>query len=834
LLSNSIRRIPFDPPYLAKTLAFVAILVLTLSVPTAHAQSGSPPAETVTNPEEPSGPQPYAPADISAEAEATTTLAGRLQAHAEPDKALQDVRDQIPDQLTGARALLTETEAALRAPISARDFEDLQHKWVRDRETLADWRRSASLRAQALDADLDTLQALRQRWELTRHTAIETQLPAALVAVTDQVLTALREAEQQLGQRRSDVLTMQEQLRNLSEVVTAGLDRLAAAYRARSVELFSLEAPPLWKVLLHPPRTAEHAEQIRNVLALSWRQLGEFIDDEEGWLAFQVLVLVLVVGLLIYWRGRLGKLSPDIPHLDTTTRILAHPVSTALVLTITLGLLLYPEAPRPIGTVAMIILFLPLFRILPGEMLSRRKGLLAALFVLFLLTRIVDTLPYLSLLQRVLLLVECVAALLVLRYAVRKTVARESQELSANLRIVRSLIRVAMLLLFAAIVLNIIGNVGLPVTLASAVIMAGFGAVILIAAYLGFRSLLWIGLNSSQVRSLRMVQRHDALLSRRILAMVRLVMILVWVWSVLGLLQIQALVLGGLQSIFTAQARFGEIGISLGDVLSFVVTIWAAVLISRFVRFVLDEDIYWRLKLPRGVPHAFSTAVNYTILLAAFFLAVAAAGVQLSKITLLAGAFGVGIGFGLQNIVNNFISGLILVVERPILPGDTVQIGELTGEVKRIGMRSSTVRTWDGAEVIVPNGNLISSEVINWTLSDRVRRVNIDVGVAYGTDPTAVMDLLVSTAKTHESVLSTPEPHVLFLGFGDSSLNFQLRLWTGYDRFLRTKSEVTVAVEKALKDADITIPFPQRDLHVKSVAPEARGVLPEAKDDKTP
>ena len=132
----------------------------------------------------------------------------------------------------------------------------------------------------------------------------------------------------------------------------------------------------------------------------------------------------------------------------------------------------------------------------------------------------------------------------------------------------------------------------------------------------------------------------------------------------------------------------------------------------------------------------------------------------------------------LQNVVNNFISGLILVFERPVKIGDTIEVGAMLGEVRRIGIRSSTVRTYDGAEVIVPNGNLISAEVINWTLSDRMRRIKIPVGVAYGTDPQKVLDLLAGVAKDSNDVMRFPEPHALFLGFGESSLDFELRFWT--------------------------------------------------------
>jgi small-conductance mechanosensitive channel len=166
----------------------------------------------------------------------------------------------------------------------------------------------------------------------------------------------------------------------------------------------------------------------------------------------------------------------------------------------------------------------------------------------------------------------------------------------------------------------------------------------------------------------------------------------------------------------------GTVSLSFGSLVAFGVTLWVTFVLSRFVRFVLDEDVLPRLTLPRGVPAAISTGAHYLILVAGFLIAIGAAGLDPGKFTLLAGALGVGIGFGLQNVVNNFVSGLILLFERPVQTGDMIEVGPLQGEVKRIGIRSSTVRTFDGADVIVPNASLISERLVNWTFSDRARR----------------------------------------------------------------------------------------------------------------
>ena len=206
-------------------------------------------------------------------------------------------------------------------------------------------------------------------------------------------------------------------------------------------------------------------------------------------------------------------------------------------------------------------------------------------------------------------------------------------------------------------------------------------------------------------------------------------------------------------------------------------------------------------------------------------LTLAALGIDMTKVTLLAGALSVGIGFGLQNVVNNFVSGLILIVERPVGVGDVIEMGALSGTVTRIGIRSSTVRTGQGAEVIVPNGELVSKDVVNWTRSDRQRRYDIDVGVAPGSDPEQVMRLLVEAAADAPEVLKNPPPRAMFKGFGDSSLNFTLLAWVPtVDVGLQAQNTLRVAILRKLETAGIAIPFPQRDLHVLSAGDQAHPV----------
>jgi small-conductance mechanosensitive channel len=301
-----------------------------------------------------------------------------------------------------------------------------------------------------------------------------------------------------------------------------------------------------------------------------------------------------------------------------------------------------------------------------------------------------------------------------------------------------------------------------------------------------------------------------------------------WVYLLLEGLQLWAPLRTGAAAVLSAQVGYGPAAVSLGGVLAFALTLWVSWMLARLISLALEEEVFARVRMPPGVPFALTTFTRYSVLVVGFLVAMGVLGFSLDRVVLLLSAVGVGIGFGLQNVVNNFVSGVILLFERPIRVGDRVQVDDLLGEVSTIGIRASKVRTFDGSDVIVPNGDFISARVINWTLADRKRRVILPVGVAYGTKPRQVLEILEQVAHANPGVLDDPAPDALFRGFGDSSLDFELRAWTDSDRgWLPVLSDLAVATSEALEAAGISIPFPQRDLHLRNV-PELRDALAEA------
>jgi len=204
------------------------------------------------------------------------------------------------------------------------------------------------------------------------------------------------------------------------------------------------------------------------------------------------------------------------------------------------------------------------------------------------------------------------------------------------------------------------------------------------------------------------------------------------------------------------------------------------------------------------------------------FVIIQSVGINLGSLNVLAGALGVGIGFGLQNVANNFISGLIILFERPIKVGDRIDVGNIAGDVVKISARSTMVNTNDNISVIVPNSEFINQRVINWSHNDRNIRFHVPVGVSYNEDPAQIKKILLDVAENNMNVLKRPAPDVLFTEYGDSSLNFDLMVWTStyINKPIILKSQLYYEIFEKFKEYNIEIPFPQRDLHIRSGLPE--------------
>ena len=267
-----------------------------------------------------------------------------------------------------------------------------------------------------------------------------------------------------------------------------------------------------------------------------------------------------------------------------------------------------------------------------------------------------------------------------------------------------------------------------------------------------------------------------------------------------------------------AEIRIAGNAISVWDILTLVVLTVILVYGSGKLRNWIVLKVMARSQMDIGVRQAIGTIFRYAVIAIGMIVIIETVGIDLSALTIVAGALGVGVGFGLQNITSNIVSGFVILFERPVKVGDRIQVGEVEGDVMDISARATTVRTNDNISIIIPNSDFITNKVINWSHSDRIVRLQIPIGVAYKSDADQVREVLLQVAAEHPGVLKSPAPDVIFEEFGDSALQFILRVWTMeyIARPYVLRSDLNFSLKKALGQAGIEIPFPQRDLHLRS------------------
>lgn len=731
-------------------------------------------------------------------------------------RALPKVREQIDLELAAAATILRG-----QPPLDM--IQAQQQLWQQRQLQTTAWLSQLTRRATLLQTALHRLADINLTWRQTQDASKAAKAPGAILAQIDAALAAIAAAEAPLAAERTAVLDLQSVVAQEMARADTALAQFTQAQQRAMGGILTRDSPPLWAAEAWVQARDHLPARLQEIVAAHWHDVVRYVRDPSRGMPLHLVIFVALVAVFGAARRQVRRSTAPGDGEPPGVTAFDRPYAAALIVTLLLATGPNSVAPSSVRSLFNVLVLVPVIRLTRPVIDPRLVTAVYTLGVLFALDTVRQAVGGVSVLEQAILAVEMLVGITALGRSLTAGVLRRPSAQSAEterLRALRGGAGLVLLILGAGLAAGALGYMSLARLLASGLLGSGALALTLYACVGVVTGVAVFILRVWPLRLLQMVQHHRELLERRTYRVLLWLAIGAWAFRFLdyvGLFQ-PALSLG--RAMLTAKLGRGSISFSLGDVLEFVLTVWLAYVLSSFIRFVLREDVYPRTQMTRGISYAISSLLNYAILALGFLLGLGVLGLDLTKATILVGAFSVGIGFGLQSVVNNFVSGLILLFERPIHVGDIVEIGDLLGEVSRIGIRASTVRTWRGAEIIVPNAQLVTERVTNWTLSDRRRRIDLPVGVGYGSPPEKVVEVLEAVARAHPQILKDPAPQAVFIAFAESAINFELRAWTNrFERWPTIQTELAVALYAALHAAGMTFPFPQREVRVLNDAP---------------
>jgi potassium efflux system protein len=757
-------------------------------------------------------------AEVATRATEASNLLNTFQSVVAPTPQIDKIQKELPAISREIELGFWETKGVLQEQPTLAMLQREQQLWEKRQIELTRWLNILTKRAAQLQGALGQLSDLEKLWNQTRMDAEATKAPGPILQQIDSTLTEVRAVQTPLQAQRTALLDLQSRVAQEVERCGTVLAEIREVQEKAVGGLLKRDTLPIWSAELWARGRAEGPARLRETAAKQWVDFQQYIQDSSKGMPLHLGLFVLLVIVLYAMRRQVQRWPAAGKDLSLAVTVFDRPFSAALVVTLFLATSPYLPTLPAVRRFLSILQLAPLIRLTKPVVNPLVVTGLYSLAALFTLNTLREAFAGTPLIEQAVLLVEILAGMAALRGTFAHGKLRRSQEKAKTLKKlsgIRSVAGLVFLIFAVSLVAGALGYMRLARLLTSIVFGGGVLALALFAYARVVVGAVVFALRVWPLRLLQMVQHHRELLERRIYRVLIWLAVVIWFVRALDYVGLFAPVLSFGKTVLAAKLERGSISISVEDVLAFFVTVWAAILLSRFIRFVLEEYVYPRKRLQRGMSYAISSLLNYVIIALGFVVGMGLLGVNLSKVTVLAGAFGVGIGFGLQSIVNNFVSGLILLFERPVHVGDTVEFGNLMGEVRRIGIRASVVRTWHGADIIVPNSQLVTEQVTNWTLSDQLRRIDLPVGVNYSSEPKKVIEVLERVARAHPKVLRHPPPLGLFMGYGDSSINFELRAWIDeFNSWPQIRSDLATALFDAVHEAGMSFPFPQREVRL--------------------
>ena len=675
-------------------------------------------------------------------------------------------------------------------------LEEIQITWTKELDFWQGW-----------------VQSLRETWQQ----AIKSARIKAPKESLERTLATIQDIIDKNTRMTNQLLQLQQSFSTQQEMVTDRVKRIDLAMHQLRQEAFRRSAPAVFAPEFYRQFSEGLLAELKNTIEATLRLPGDFLK-RYAWVTILQGMACLIIGLLLTHRR--NKTKPITRELHF---LFAHPWAGAGLAALILFSRFYATPPAlwrwgilVLGATAATVLIVAMYQ----KPLIRK--LIRLITVILVMSETMQLIGLPRPLQQVFLIGLCTLILITALTLAR----REGHDEEATRSGLTMLLYMGVAIGLTGITAGLIGFVTFSANLVEAfigTIMVVLFTIMLIRIADGS---VYAFMKKDWVRDQRFVQRLGIQTTERLQTLLHIFLLsnaFVYLFVAWNIFETPGEAWAQLLSL---EYTVGDFTLSLRMVVLIALVLYLTNLASWVLQALLDAQVLTPRGMAFGVRAAFKRLIHYALFTIGFFIAISMAGIGLEKFAIIAGALGVGIGFGLQNIVNNFISGLILLFERPIKIGDTISLEGQWGTISKIGLRSTVVETLDRSEVIVPNADLISQKVTNWTLTNDISRIVLNVGVAYGSPLDKVLKVLMRVSEEHPDVLKDPQASALFTGFGESSLDFELRVWVAdISQRLIVKSDLGQAIDHYFREEGITIPFPQRDLHLRSIEDDLRPSL---------
>ena len=656
-------------------------------------------------------------------------------------------------------------------------------------------------------------------WEKTEKQIKEKDPESGILPRVDRILFVLDSVNGVLNNKSNTLLVLLNMNAEKGIIIQDHLKKIDEIYVEQKKEIFVKNEPSIFSIEYRDKSKTSFKKPIKEFYESEVKPSLTFLEDRIPHLVMQIIILIVIIILFkrISNRIKTAEYNQSSVYRRFLAKILSRNISAAFVIALFASAIMYTDRPELLKDFIVILVIIPLVQI-SKTFVDKRFYLYLNIFgVLIFLNTIYIIFPPDNMNYMFIMLFISICELFILwkglMYFRKKPFSKP---------VLNNLVLFFIIIMFCFALAGTSGLLYGSTTLAelslNVPVYAAYSGLLIFTSAIILNGVISFILDTDSARKMNFIRFHGYTIKKRIIATVNLALSIIWFIAILSLINLKRVFYDSIADIFSYEVVVGSASFTVGDVFLFFFVIWFSIFLSNMIKIVLEKDILNKVNLAKGLPHTIALMVKYSLVTIGVLLAITAVGMPLSSLTVLAGAFGVGIGFGLQNIFNNIVSGFILLFERPIQIGDTIEVGTLLGRVKSIGSRASNIRTFDGADIIVPNGDLVSNQVVNWTLSDQRRRIEVIAGVAYGSDPHKVKELFEKVLADHSEIMDDPEPLVFFNGLGESSLDFRLLFWTSNNsEWLRIQSEIVFGVHDILYKEGISIPFPQMDLHLKSI-----------------